>query len=142
MRQLAADFSADAELWETVGLCHDLDFFETRNDPSQHGLLTARWLGDSIPHEARRAIEAHDHRTGVVETTLLADMLKLADVVAIIRAAVGGHALSQLAPGEPLARLRASLSERPYLCAILEQHSEKRGVTFARIGRIVSGMPA
>lgn len=45
MRQLARIFAADADLWEVVGLCHDLDFFETRDDRSQHGLLTVRWLG-------------------------------------------------------------------------------------------------
>ena len=27
MRQLAGVFAAPAELWEVVGLCHDLDFF-------------------------------------------------------------------------------------------------------------------
>jgi predicted hydrolase (HD superfamily) len=141
MRQLAADFSADADLWETVGLCHDLDFFETRNDPTQHGLLTARWLGDRIPQEARRAIEAHDHRTGVAATTLLADMLKLADVMVVIDAALGRRALAELESGEPLARLRTALSERPYLCAMLEQYSEKHGVALVRIAAIASGMP-
>ncbi len=28
MRHLAGTFAADADLWEIVGLCHDLDFFK------------------------------------------------------------------------------------------------------------------
>jgi predicted hydrolase (HD superfamily) len=40
MRQLADRLGADGDLWEIVGLCHDLDFFKTCDDRSQHGLLT------------------------------------------------------------------------------------------------------
>jgi predicted hydrolase (HD superfamily) len=76
MRQLAREFAADANLWEIVGLCHDLDFFETCENRSQHGLHTIQWLGDKIPAEAQSAIASHDHRTGVLADSLLADALK------------------------------------------------------------------
>lgn len=49
MRTLAPGFSASAELWEVVGLRHDLDYFHTLDNWSQHGLLTVRWLGNNIP---------------------------------------------------------------------------------------------
>ena len=65
MRQLAGVFAAGANLWEIVGLCHDLDFLETSGRWSQHGLLTIKWLGDRIPTDAQHAIAAHDHRTGM-----------------------------------------------------------------------------
>jgi hypothetical protein len=141
MRQLAAEFSADSELWEVVGLCHDLDFFETREAPARHGLVTAQWLGDRLPQDATQAIEAHDHRTGVEATTLLADMLKLADVIAVIDARLGRRALAEVGPGDPLAKLRMSLPDRPYLCDILERYSAKHALELARIAAIVSAAP-
>src|SRR5688500_10025772 len=74
MRQLAGLFVPDAVLWETVGLCHDLDFFTVADDWSQHGLLTIKWLSGHLPNDALQAIAAHDYRTGVYSDTLLADM--------------------------------------------------------------------
>lgn len=61
MRQLAGMFAAPTDLWEVVGLCHDLDFFQTSHDWSQHGLLTIKWLGDRIPTDAQDAIAALSH---------------------------------------------------------------------------------
>src|SRR5262249_17277001 len=102
MRQLAQTFAVDAGLWETVGLCHDLDFFKTRDNRSQHGLLTIQWLGDRIPVEAQTAIASHDHRTGVRSDTLLADMLKIADVIAVIDAELGRRMLCDVDRNDPL----------------------------------------
>ncbi|MGH6924905.1 MAG: hypothetical protein ACRED5_14320 [Propylenella sp.] len=84
MLELAHHFRADVPLWEVVGLCHDLDFFETAADRQRHGLLAAEWLGGKLPEEALAAIRVHDHRTGVRSQSLLADMLKLADVLAVL----------------------------------------------------------
>src|SRR5690242_17424822 len=89
MRSLASRFSADSQLWEVVGLCHDLDFFHIGDDWSQHGLVTIRWLAGLLPDDVLQAIAAHDHRTGVQSDTPLADMLKLADVVAVIDQRLG-----------------------------------------------------
>ncbi len=89
MRTLAPGFSASAELWEVVGLRHDLDYFHTLDNWSQHGLLTVRWLGNNIPAEAQDAIAAHDHRTGIQADRVLADMLKTADAIAIIDERLG-----------------------------------------------------
>jgi len=108
MRQLAGVLAADPDLWEIVGLCHDLDFFETLGDGSRHGLLTIKWLGDRIPIEARHAIAAHDHRTGIQADTLLADMLKVADVIAVIDAKLGRRLLSNLDRNDPFTELRSS----------------------------------
>jgi predicted hydrolase (HD superfamily) len=139
MRQLARTFVADEDLWEIVGLCHDLDFFRTRNDPSRHGLLTIELLGDRIPPEAQRAIASHDHRTGVQADTLLADALKIADVIAVIDAKLGRRTLSDVDRTYPLTTLRRLLPDRPYLCDMLEKYTGRHGLPVGDVIDIVAG---
>ncbi|WP_194387943.1 hypothetical protein [Bradyrhizobium sp. CCBAU 51765] len=141
MRTLAPGFSASAELWEVVGLCHDLDYFHTSGNWSQHGLLTVRWLGDNIPAEAQDAIAAHDHRTGVQANTTLADMLKMADAVAIIDERLGRGATLGTDRAEPYAALRRQLGDRSYLNDIVERYSERHAISFNRIVEIVAATP-
>jgi uncharacterized protein len=40
MRALAPRFGEDPDLWGLVGLLHDLDYQETRDHMTQHGLVT------------------------------------------------------------------------------------------------------
>lgn len=141
MRELAPSFSASADLWEVVGLCHDLDYFHTSSNWSQHGLVTVSWLGDNIPVEAQHAIAAHDHRTGVQADTMLADMLKAADAIAIIDERLGRVALCDTDRSKPYAALRRQLGDRSYLSDIVERYSEKHAVSFNRIVEIVALAP-
>lgn len=60
MRALARKLGADEELWGASGLLHDLDFPETKDDPSRHGLLTAELLAGKLPDEALMAIKRHN----------------------------------------------------------------------------------
>jgi len=61
IRALAGRLGRDQELWGLVGLLHDLDFDETKQQPEQHGLRTAEWLAQSgLPAEALQAIRAHN----------------------------------------------------------------------------------
>ena len=53
MRQLALGQGTDAELWQLVGLVHDLDYFAVEGDWSRHGLLTREWLAGRLPDDAR-----------------------------------------------------------------------------------------
>ncbi|MCA1413063.1 HD domain-containing protein [Bradyrhizobium sp. NBAIM20] len=137
MRELAPNFSASADLWEIVGLCHDLDYFHTSGDWSQHGLVTVSWLGDNIPVAAQQAIAGHDHRTGVQADTLLADMLKAADAIAIIDERLGRVALCETDRANPYAALRHHLGDRSYLSDMVQKYSEKHAVFFDRLVEIV-----
>lgn len=141
MKRLAETFSAPADLWEIVGLCHDLDFFQVTGDWSRHGLLTVEWLGDSIPIEARNAIAAHDHRTGVQSDTLLADMLKTADAIAIIDERLGRSSFRDAASTGPYAALRSQLGHRTYPSDILGRYCDKHALPFQRIVEIVADAP-
>ena len=83
LRVLAAQCGADPILWALTGFCHDLDYWETQDDRTRHGILTAQWLGDRLPPEALDAIRAHDHRTGVTATSALAQALRLTDILVV-----------------------------------------------------------
>jgi predicted hydrolase (HD superfamily) len=139
MRTLAPHFSASADLWEVVGLCHDLDYFHSQGNWSQHGLTTVAWLGNRIPVEAQHAIAAHDHRTGVQADTLLADMLKAADALAVIDEKMGRAALCDTDRAAPYAALGRQLGDRSYLSDMLERSADKHGVSFDRLVEIVAG---
>ena len=60
MRELAKRFGEDEEKWALAGILHDLDYEETLNEPSRHGLVTVEWLsGYSLPEDVLEAINAH-----------------------------------------------------------------------------------
>jgi len=141
MRHLAPLFAADADLWETVGLYHDLDYFQTSEDRTRHGLLAVKWLGDRIPPDAQQAIAAHDHRSGVQSDTLIADMLKLADVIAVVDQRLGRRLLRDIDQGDPFTVLRSRLGDRLYLCDLLQRLADKHAISLARIVAIVSTAP-
>jgi putative nucleotidyltransferase with HDIG domain len=84
MAALAEALEEDAGLWETVGLLHDLDYEQTREEPNRHGVAAARVLEGRLPAEALHAIASHDHRSGVEPETLLDHSLVLADALAIL----------------------------------------------------------
>lgn len=141
MGNLAKTLAAPVELWEVVGLCHDLDFFHIEGDWSRHGLVTVEWLGDRIPAEARQAIAAHDHRTGVESDSLLADSLKAADAIAIIDERLGRSSFTKADPANPFAALRGQLGHRTYLIDMLEGYCKKHALPFERIAGIVAKAP-
>ena len=60
MRGLALRLGYDQDLWGLTGLLHDLDFPQTKDDPAQHGLITAQKLQGQLPEEGLQAIAAHN----------------------------------------------------------------------------------
>jgi putative nucleotidyltransferase with HDIG domain len=61
MRALAERLDEPADLWGIVGLLHDLDYEQTSDQPSEHGLRTADVLAATdLPPEAITAIKAHN----------------------------------------------------------------------------------
>jgi HD domain len=141
MRWLAGHFSEDGELWEVVGLCHDLDYFATADDRTRHGLLAVSWLGDRLPEVARQAIAAHDHRTGVHADTRLADLLKAADAAAVIDHRLGRDVWTAMDRREPYTSLRGQLREGAYLSDILQRQAMKHALPFDRIVRLMAAAP-
>ncbi|RKX53084.1 MAG: phosphohydrolase [Thermotoga sp.] len=60
MRALAKHFREDEEMWGMAGLLHDLDYPETVENPSKHGLITIEMLKDKgVDKKIMDAILAH-----------------------------------------------------------------------------------
>lgn len=142
MRHLAGIIGEDPLLWEITGLCHDLDFVQTKWDRSRHGMLTAEWLEGDLPGVALLAIQSHDHRTGVRADSPLADALKLADAVAVGELDIGRDAmLAALGSGEPIVSLTEVLVQRPYLTRLILDHAHKLSISALAIVEICEGAP-
>ena len=69
MGRLAELLEADTEMWMLVGVLHDLDYDDTVDDRSLHGVLAADRLIGLLPEEGLKAILCHDHRTGLKPET-------------------------------------------------------------------------
>ena len=60
MRRLAEHFDEDVDYWGLVGLVHDLDYNETRDDAARHTYVTEKLLAEyELPEEMLYAIRAH-----------------------------------------------------------------------------------
>lgn len=71
MEALARHFElpqADVERWALAGLLHDLDYAETGEDPSRHGLVTASELAGIVDDEIIHAILAHAEKAPIEST--------------------------------------------------------------------------
>ena len=141
MRRLAAATGHDAGLWYVTGLVHDLDYFETAEDRSRHGLLAADWLANELPEPALGAIRAHDHRTGVTSTTPIACALKLADALAITMDSVGGDAGNLLGHPDAIGLLTARLATRPYLVPMMVDNAAAIGLDLETLVPLLSDAP-
>jgi len=64
MAKLAETTGEDKELWEAVGMLHDIDYEETGDDFNQHGLVSANMVKDILPETGLHAIRAHNELTG------------------------------------------------------------------------------
>ena len=70
MRDLAPRYGADADLWGTAGLLHDLDYEETKDDMGRHGEVTAAILRrEGYPEEMIEAIRSHNADNLGIERT-------------------------------------------------------------------------
>lgn len=70
--------------WELVGLLHDLDIDQVKNDISKHGAVAAERLARRLPEHCLQAIKSHDLRTGIAPTSNLDMALIAVDSVGVI----------------------------------------------------------
>lgn len=97
LRALARKLGGDEETWALAGLLHDVDYEETKDDFSRHGvvgaeLLAAEALAPSIVNAVRR------HATGEgLETDLDRALFAADPVTGLIVAAALMHPMKKLA---------------------------------------------
>ena len=89
MGRLAESLGEDRLEWELVGLLHDLDIDQVRNDMSRHGIIAADRLRGRLPEHCLYAIRSHDFRTGVKPMSKLDKALIAVDSVAVIIERIG-----------------------------------------------------
>ncbi len=81
MEELARKLGEDEQLWMLTGLLHDIDYEETKNDMSRHGLVAGEMLEGKLPEDAVSAIRAHNTMTGHVDESRLALALRASDAL-------------------------------------------------------------
>ena len=84
MAELARELKENTLEWKLVGLLHDLDYDETAENRTMHGVITAHRLKGRLPEECLYAIKAHDHRTGFKPKSKLDKALVIADSLAVL----------------------------------------------------------
>ena len=74
MKALAEHFGQDSEIWGIVGLLHDGDYEQTKEDMANHSILMAKWVRELGEDDEvlLHAIESHgaSHRGTLPTTTL------------------------------------------------------------------------
>ena len=83
MKGFAAELDADAELWERIGILHDIDFEEIHEDMTLHGIRGYEILRDAgVSDEIAEPIRRHNHMLfGGQYTTPVEICLQVADSV-------------------------------------------------------------
>ena len=81
MKGLAEHFGEDPELWEAVGILHDIDYETFGEDFSKHGAISAEMVKDLLPEEAVNAIKRHNELTGNIPETRFDIALLAADAI-------------------------------------------------------------
>jgi len=82
MKELARYLGEDEDLWELVGLLHDIDYERTKDNPSKHGLVAEEILRSLVSDDVLRAIKSHNYEnTGVEPRTRMEKALIASDAV-------------------------------------------------------------
>ncbi len=82
MEKLAEEFGEDLERWKLVGLLHDVDYDETKDEPEKHAIRSAEMLEGELPEDCLRAIKAHNSlHTDIEPESKMAKSLIAADAV-------------------------------------------------------------
>lgn len=82
MKALAQNLDRDQEKWEILGLVHDVDYEETKDNPEKHALISAEMMEGKVPDDILRAIRSHNHKhTGVQPKSDMENALIAADAV-------------------------------------------------------------
>jgi putative nucleotidyltransferase with HDIG domain len=89
MRGLAQHFGEDPDMWEVVGILHDVDYEKVGQDWNRHGAISAEIVKDLLPEEALYAIRAHNPQTGSIPKSRMDVSLFAADALSGLVIAMG-----------------------------------------------------
>jgi len=135
MRGIARPLHADPELWQCVGLLHDIDYPNTLLTREKHGVVAAEELKEHLPAEAVRAIAAHDRRAGIDCETQLCIALRGSDALAMIAYDSPEEELMKLAgdPGEGRDDVLTVCGGRAYLADLVLALCVEAGLSVGKL---------
>lgn len=82
MNKTAEFLEEDKERWGLVGLLHDIDYEETKDDPKIHASVSETILKDKVDEEVIRAIKSHNfENTNTMPESKLENCLVAADSI-------------------------------------------------------------
>jgi putative nucleotidyltransferase with HDIG domain len=84
MRALPVRFGKDQDLWEAVGILHDVDYEIFGDDFSKHGAVSADMVQSLLPEDTVNAIKRHNPLTGHEPETRFDISLLTADAMSEI----------------------------------------------------------
>ncbi|MEM3622334.1 MAG: HDIG domain-containing protein [Candidatus Bathyarchaeia archaeon] len=89
MKELAKALNENEKEWMLVGLLHDLDYDEVKDDMRMHGVVAAEMLRGKLSEKCLYAIKAHDYRSGIKPISKLDKALIATDSLASLIERVG-----------------------------------------------------
>jgi predicted hydrolase (HD superfamily) len=135
MKVLADQLDANQELWELVGILHDLDYDETGENRSKHGVIAAERLEGDLPTDGLNAIMRHDHRTGYAPVTKLDHSLIFADALSII--IQDGHLEASITMDAFQKEIDRVSASKPWLKKIIEEYPLRAEIDFLKILKLL-----
>lgn len=144
MRQLADFFGENAEQWTVCGLLHDIDYEETKDDPSFHSAAGSKILKDlGLPQDVCQAVLTHNEAHGLQPGSLMAKALYCADpLTGLIVAAVlvlPSKKIADLTVENVLNRFKEKSFARSVNREIISQCQEYLGLNLEKFVEIVLG---
>ena len=127
MKGLAVRFNEDTQLWESVGILHDIDYEQVGQDWDKHGAVSADMVKSLLPEDGLYSIRAHNDRTGYSPKSRLDVSLYSADALSGLVVAMG-----LMMPDKKLANVKVSS-----LVKRMKDKSFARGVSRENINRCV-----
>ncbi len=80
MRALAQRLGQDEEMWGLAGILHDIDYEETRDDPTRHSMVGADMLAEmGLPSQVVEAVRTHNEAHGLPRDGLMSKALYACD---------------------------------------------------------------
>jgi uncharacterized protein len=124
MRDIAVRLNEDRELWGNVGLLHDLDFEDTREQPEIHGTRTVAMLTPyQLPEMAINAVLRHNAEAlNLQRETLLDYALTCAETVTgLIVAAALVHPEKRIGSLNP-SSVRKRMKSKDFARSVNREH--------------------
>lgn len=141
MKALALYFNENVDDWSLAGLLHDIDYEQTKDDPTKHSLMGADILKENqLSDEIVQAVKTHNEMHGIQPESLMAKSLYVCDPISglIIAAALvlPSKKLNELTTESILKRFKEKAFARGANREIIAQSEEMLGLSLEKFCEI------